>query len=89
MRMCLIVIIPIPPIVFYTVVMYQRKELTKRIIKDDGSAINVRFMDGLVIEDVLLQLVQAFAYKQITGVDVKAPVKRQLKDYLIKLYTIS
>lgn len=69
--------------------MYQRKELTKRIIKSDGTAINVRFMDGLIIEDVLLQLVQAFAYKQITGIEREAPVKRQLKDYLIKLYTIS
>ncbi len=81
--------IPIPARVFDTVHMYQRKELTKRIIKDDGTAINIRFMDGIVIEDVLLQLVQAFAYKQITGIEAKAPVKRQLKDYLIKLYTIS
>jgi hypothetical protein len=69
--------------------MYQRKEKTQRIINDDGSAVNFRFLTGRTIEDVLLQATKAYAYKVITGIDKTSRVKRQEKDYLIKLYTLS
>ncbi len=69
--------------------MYQRKEITKRIVTGDGGAINLRYLNGLTIEDVLQHKAQAFAYTKITGVDKATPVKRETKDILIKLYTLS
>jgi len=69
--------------------MYQRKESTQRIILEDGTAINVRIMDGLLIEDIMIQHAQAAAFGIITGEDKRALIRRDIKDYLIRLYTIS
>jgi len=69
--------------------MYQRKESNKRVVLADGTAVNVRILDGIMIEDLLIQASQATAWKLMTGTDLGPNFKRDVKDYLIRLYTIS
>ena len=61
-----------------------RKESSSRILLDDGRAVTVKVMDGLVIDDVLVQQMKAEAYRVVTAKDVFPVVGRDLKDYFIK-----
>lgn len=69
--------------------MYQRKESTTRLVLDDGSATDFKFVDGLLIEDIMLQHAHATGYSIVLGVDSPAKIGRDIKDYLIKLYTLN
>lgn len=69
--------------------MYQRKESNRRVILEDGTAINVRILDGLLIEDIMTQHAQAYAFQVVTGIEKRAIIGRDIRDYLIRLYTIS
>lgn len=62
----------------------KRKETTKRIILDDGRAVNVRVLDGLIVDDILVQGMKAEGYLVMTGRDAYPVTTRKLKDYLIK-----
>ena len=64
--------------------MAQRKVTTRRVILKDGSAVTVRVMDGLLIDDILVLGMKAEGYRIITGRDVFPTVDRKQKDYLIK-----
>ncbi len=64
--------------------MAQRREITRRIVLDGGKAVNVRVMDGLLIDDILIQGMKAEGYRVMTGRDVFPTVSRKLKDYLIR-----
>jgi len=64
--------------------MAQRRETVRRVVLKDGSAVNVRVMDGLLIDDVLILGMKAEGYRVMTGRDVFPTVDRKQKDYLIK-----
>lgn len=68
--------------------MATRKEVTRRIIKDDGSALTIRVIDGAVIDDLLVASAKAEAYRVVTGKDVFPDFNRTLKDTLIKIKRI-
>lgn len=64
--------------------MAKRKEIIQRVILDGGRAVNVRVMDGLLIDDILIQGMKAEGYRVMTGRDTFPSVTRKLKDYLIR-----
>lgn len=64
--------------------MAKRKEVIQRVVLEGGLAINVRVMDGLLVDDLLVQGMKAEGYRVMTGKDVFPSVTRKLKDYLIR-----
>jgi hypothetical protein len=60
-----------------------RKEVESRVVLANGQAVNIRMMDGLLIDDLLIQGMKAEGYRLITGEDVFPDITRKLKDYLI------
>lgn len=64
--------------------MADRKVVTQRVILDDGTAVTVRVLDGILIDDILISGMKAEGYRVMTGKDVFPGVDRKLKDYLIK-----
>lgn len=62
----------------------KRKEIIRRIVLKDGSAVTVKIMDGLIIDDLLILGMKAEAYRVMTGRDVFPTTDRKQKDYLIK-----
>jgi hypothetical protein len=67
-----------------TSVTSRRKETLQRVVLNDGTAITVRVLDGLLIDDLLVSGMKAEGYRVMTGRDVFPTVDRRLKDYLIK-----
>lgn len=67
----------------------KRKEVTTKLTLEDGNAVEVRVMDGLLVEDLLIQGMKAEGYRVITGNDVFPEITRKTKDYLIKTGVIS
>jgi hypothetical protein len=65
-----------------------RKEESTRILLDDGSAVNVKVMDGIVVDDLVVQGMKAEGYRVMTGRDVFPAIGRDIKDYLIKIGVI-
>ena len=65
-----------------------RREESSRIILDNGDAITVRILDGIVIDDLVVQGVKAEAYRVATGKDVFPEFGRPLKDFLIRIGVI-
>jgi len=61
-----------------------RRESSVRILLDSGEAVTATVMDGMVIDDLVVQGAKAEAYRVITGNDVFPEIGRDLKDYLIK-----
>jgi len=68
--------------------MYQRTLDKKKLTFSDGSSFNMTVLDGLTIEDVLGQHMDAYLYGLATNNYVPAEIGRDVKDYLIRLYTI-
>lgn len=66
-----------------------RKVVTTKLTLEDGKAVDVRVMDGLLIEDLLIQGMKAEGYRVITGEDAFPEIDRTTKDYLIKTGVIS
>lgn len=64
--------------------MPRRKIVQKRVILDDGSAVTVTAMDGILTDDLLISGMKAEGYRVMTGKDVFPEVDRKVKDYLIK-----
>ena len=62
----------------------KRKEVSRRIILKDGTAITVRVMDGILVDDLLIGGMKAEGYRVMTGKDAFPEITRKLKDYLIK-----
>lgn len=61
-----------------------RKEVTRRVILENGRALNVRVMDGLLVDDILIQGMKAEGYRVMTGREAHPDIGRNLKDYLIR-----
>jgi len=66
-----------------------RRESSSRILMEDGSAVVVKVLDGLVIDDVLVQGMKAEAYRVVTADDIFPAIGRDLKDYFIKIGVLS
>lgn len=64
--------------------MVQRKVIQQRIVLKDGSAVTVKVMDGLLIDDLLISGMKAEAYRIMTNKDAFPPITRSLKDYLLR-----
>lgn len=64
--------------------MAKRKEVVSRIILKDGSAVTVRVLDNLLIDDLLMSGMKAEGYRVMTGRDAFPTITREIKDYLIK-----
>ncbi len=67
----------------------QRKEVRTRIILADGTALNLRMMDGVLPEDLIIQGAKAEGYRIKTGRDAFPTVGRNIKDYLLRFGTIT
>lgn len=65
-----------------------RKETSSRILLDGGAAVNVRVLDGLIVDDLVIQGAKAEAYRVVTGRDRFPEYDRNIKDYLIKINVI-
>ena len=61
-----------------------RKIVTRRVLLQDGSAVTVSVMDGILCEDLLISGMKAEGYRVMTGKDVFPSPDRKIKDYLIK-----
>lgn len=66
-----------------------RKELKQRVVLEDGNAVTVKVMDGLLIDDILIAGGKAEGYRVMTGRSVFPKVDRKLKDYLIRIGAIA
>jgi len=64
--------------------MVSRKVVSQRVVLDDGTAITMTVMDGILIDDLLISGAKAEGYRVMTGKDVFPSVDRKIKDYLIK-----
>lgn len=64
--------------------MAQRKVVSKRVVLDDGTAITVKVLDGLLIDDLLISGMKAEGFRLMTGKEAFPAIDRRLKDYLIK-----
>lgn len=62
----------------------KRKESTSRVVLQDGRAVNIRVMDGLIVDDLLINGMKAEGYRLMIGEDVFPVVTRDLKDYLLR-----
>ncbi len=65
-------------------IVRRRKEVAQRVLLEDGTAVTVKVMDGLLIDDLLISGMKAEGYRVMTGRDVFPTVTRIIKDYLIK-----
>lgn len=62
----------------------RRKVVSQRVVLQDGSAITVSVMDGILVDDLLISGMKAEGYRVMTGRDAFPSIDRRLKDYLIK-----
>ena len=65
-------------------IVRKRKEVSQRVVLDDGTAITVRVMDGILIDDLLISGMKAEGYRVMTNIDTFPTTDRKIKDYLIK-----
>lgn len=61
-----------------------RKEVSSHVHLKTGTAITVRVVDGLLVDDLVILAMKAEGYRVITGRDVFPTVNRKLRDYLIR-----
>jgi hypothetical protein len=65
------------------------KEVSRRVILEDGSAVEIIVRNGLLVDHILEQGMRAEGYRVMTGKDVFPTVDRTLRDYLIRIGVIS
>jgi hypothetical protein len=65
-----------------------RKEEETRIVLDDGQAVIVKVLDGVIIDDLLVHGMKAEGFRVITGEDVFPTIDRRLRDSLIRIGVI-
>jgi tRNA U34 5-carboxymethylaminomethyl modifying enzyme MnmG/GidA len=61
-----------------------RREESSRVFLDTGEAVTIKVMDGLIVDDLVIQGMKAEGYRVMTGRDVFPEVNRDIKDYLIQ-----
>jgi hypothetical protein len=67
----------------------ERKESTTFMVFADGKALNVKMLDGIIIDDILVQGMKAEGYRVITGLDEFPNITRKTIDYLLRIGVIS
>ncbi len=65
-------------------IVRKRKEVSQRVVLDDGTAITIRVMDGILVDDLLISGMKAEGYRVMTSIDTFPTIDRKVKDYLIK-----
>jgi hypothetical protein len=65
------------------------KEVSRRVLLEDGTTVELIIRDGLLVDHILEQGMRAEGYRVMTGKDVFPTVTRPLKDYLIRIGVIS
>ena len=66
-----------------------RKESSTRIILPEGEAVNVRVLDGLIVDDLIVQGAKAEGYRVMTGRNRFPDYGRDIRNYLIKINVIT
>jgi hypothetical protein len=66
-----------------------RRVLRKRVIFRDKNAINIVATDGILPDDLLIQGMKAEGYRVMTGREVFPAYGRRIRDYLIRLKTVT
>ncbi len=69
--------------------MYQKTFDKKKLMFSDGTTINMRILDGITIDDVLAQHMDAYIGGLANKNYIPAEIGRDVKDYLIRLYTLT
>lgn len=69
--------------------MATRKETTSRIVLADGTTLDIRMLDGVLIDDLLIQGIKAEGYRVITGREVFPEINRKTLDYLLRIGVIT
>lgn len=64
--------------------MPKRKVVSRRVLLQDGTAVTVSVLDGILIDDLLISGMKAEGYRVMTGKDAFPTIDRKLKDFLIK-----
>lgn len=64
--------------------MAKRKEITRRVVLEGGRAVTIRVLDGLLIDDILVQGMKAEGFRVMTGNDASSTTPRKIRDYLIR-----
>lgn len=65
--------------------MVSRKVVSQRVVLNDGTAVTMTVLDGILIDDLLVSGMKAEGYRVMTGRDVFPTIDRKIKDYLIKI----
>lgn len=66
-----------------------RKEKELKITLENGQSLIIRVLDGIVIDDLLIQGMKAEGFRVVTGEDVFPTIDRRLKDFLIRIGVIN
>jgi len=69
--------------------MATRKETTSRIVLANGTTLDIRMLDGVLIDDLLIQGIKAEGYRVITGREVFPEINRKTLDYLLRIGVIT
>ena len=69
--------------------MATRKETTSRIVLANGTTLDIRMLDGVLIDDLLIQGIKAEGYRVITGREVFPDINRKTLDYLLRIGVIT
>lgn len=62
-----------------------RKDVSTKIVLNDGTQLELRALDGLLVDDLLIQGAKAEGYRVMTGKDVFPTTGRDIKDYLFRI----
>jgi len=62
----------------------RRKENIRRVRVRSGELVELAILDGIIIDDLFVQAMQAEAYRVVTREDKHPDIGRSVKDYLIR-----
>jgi predicted transcriptional regulator len=65
------------------------KEVSQRVVIENGKAVEIIIRNGLLVDHLLEQGMRAEGYRVMTGRDVFPTVSRSIKDYLIRTGVIT
>lgn len=62
-----------------------RKVTKSKLYLDSGTILDVEVLDGVLIDDLVIQGMKAEGYRVISGREVFPEPDRKLKDYLLRI----
>ena len=69
--------------------MPARREYISKITLPDGSVMDIKMLDGINIDDILIQGIKAEGYRVITKLENFPVIDRKVTDYLLRLGVIT